>query len=577
MTDSYLVHLPDGTEYGPIDRATLEAWHGEGRLPAASLVWPHGAPEWKSVEAVLGGASRAAETRPVATPAAPATVRVTPAAAKPRPVAPATKADVAPASVKPVAAPAIEKATAAPPAARPAAAPAPAKATAAPAAAKAVAAPASAKAAAAPTSAKPVAAPTPAKPTAAPAAAKAVAAPAAKPAAAPASAAKPAPEPSAARQAPASSAPPAVEPPDDHGTDTRPRVRSPYVPREKRARRPAPDPALLRRLLWAGVAIVVVLAVLGALVAVLRPLLQRSQEIAAVRKQALPERHIEDGESGLVADLPSGWYALRADNTFVSLAGARLYLAQPTLSAFGAVTVTRPRLVDAVDAYLDDLLQQRQARRPGSREESRSDVQLGRGRGRLVRSVWQDGARPMVAATVAWVDGYEMLTLETWAPASAGSQFSAQLEELCKGLRASGALEARVTQAVDRLALEVPELSPDVLRLLIAERMGRNAALENVPSEALLMVSRGLDVLTPAEAEEMRVIYQQVWEPVPETERERMAALLREIRAGRQIPAADLQLLREALKAGMLALAPEQRTRLQQLSGRAVRRALARP
>src|SRR5512143_2643247 len=57
MADSYLVHLPDGTEYGPIDRATLAAWHSEGRLPATALVWPHGAPEWQSVEAVLGGGS----------------------------------------------------------------------------------------------------------------------------------------------------------------------------------------------------------------------------------------------------------------------------------------------------------------------------------------------------------------------------------------------------------------------------------------------------------------------------------------------------------------------------------------
>ena len=204
-------------------------------------------------------------------------------------------------------------------------------------------------------------------------------------------------------------------------------------------------------------------------------------------------------------------------------------------------------------------------------------MQLGRGRGRLVRTVWQDGPRPMVAATVAWPDGYEMLTLETWAPAQAGAEFSVQVEALCRGLRATGEIETRVGQAVDRLALDVPELSPDVLRLLVAERMGRKQGLEGVPSAALLMVSRGLDALSPAEAEEMRVIYQKIWEPVPETERERMAGLLREIRAGRDVPPSDLQLLREALKAGMLALAPEQRSRLQQLSGRAVRKALARP
>jgi hypothetical protein len=352
----------------------------------------------------------------------------------------------------------------------------------------------------------------------------------------------------------------------------------PFAARDRRAPQSAISPEVLRRLLWAAAAVVVVLAILGGLFAALRPLMTRSWAIAAVKRHALPERHIEDGETGLVADLPAGWFALRADNPFVSVAGARLYLAQPALAAFGTVVVAaRPRFVDAVDAHLDDLLQQRLARRPATREEGRSDVQLGRGRGRLVRTVWQDGPRPMVAATVAWADGYEMLTLEAWAPAEAGAEFSVQVEALCRGLRATGQLETRVGQAVDRLALDVPELSSDVLRLLVADSMSRNEGLEGVPSAALLMVSRGLDALTPAEAEEMRVIYQQVWEPVPETERERMAALLREIRAGRDVPAADLQLLREALKAGMLTLAPEQRARLQQLSGRAVRRAFARP
>jgi hypothetical protein len=456
MADRYFVHLPDGTEYGPVDRTTLAAWHSEGRLPAAALVWPHGAPEWLSVEAALAAGPAAAVH----------------AAAPHAAAAPATTA------------------------------------------AGAVATPAVA-------------------------------------------------EPAAVR---------------DDSTDTQPRMHAAFPGRDTRARRPAVDPATLRKLLWAAAAIVVVLAVLGGLFAALRPLVARRWAIAAVKRYAVPERHVEDSETGLVADLPAGWLALRADNPFVSMPGARLYLAQPAIEAFGTVVVAaRPRFIDALDAHLDDLVQERLPRRPATREEGRSDVQLGRARGRLVRTVWRNGPRPMVAATVAWVDGYEILTLETWAPAEAGPEFAVQVEALCRGLRATGQLETRVGQAVDRLALDVPELSPDVLRLLVAERMSRNEGLEGVPSAALLMVSRGLDALAPVEAEEMRVIYQQVWAPVPETERERMAALLREIRAGRDVPASDLQQLREALKAGLLALAPEQRARLQQLSGRAVRRALLRP
>ena len=81
MANQYLLHLPDGTEYGPVDRATLEAWSREGRLPAETLVWPEGAPEWMALEKALAapaprGVARArpAAARPASAPAPPAPV-----------------------------------------------------------------------------------------------------------------------------------------------------------------------------------------------------------------------------------------------------------------------------------------------------------------------------------------------------------------------------------------------------------------------------------------------------------------------------------------------------------------------
>ena len=53
MANQYLLHLPDGTEYGPVDRPTLEAWSREGRLPAETLVWPEGAPQWLPLDQAL--------------------------------------------------------------------------------------------------------------------------------------------------------------------------------------------------------------------------------------------------------------------------------------------------------------------------------------------------------------------------------------------------------------------------------------------------------------------------------------------------------------------------------------------
>ena len=174
--------------------------------------------------------------------------------------------------------------------------------------------------------------------------------------------------------------------------------------------------------------------------ALLRPFLARRQAIAEVRRYALAERRVEDPGSGLVVELPAGWLALRNENPYVVRPGARLALAQPAKGVFGAVSVAvRPAMMDDLDAHLAELLQQRLSRQPSQREGARSEVQLGRGRGRMVRTTWEDDLVPMQGATVAWADGYNLFSLEAWAPAAAGDSFAAELETICKGLTARGA------------------------------------------------------------------------------------------------------------------------------------------
>ena len=452
MANQFLIHLPDGTRYGPVDRATLEAWRGEGRLPPETLVWPEGAPEWIALEAAF--------------------------------TSPATAARGATSSKGP-----------------------------------------------APSSARPSA--------------------------------------------------PAV-PPEDDRPETRPSVSRP--PPEVLAQGPPADAgtrvtaAVKRTVVLAGVGVAVVVAVLAGLWTVLRPVLAKRQAIAEVRRWALADRRLEDDAVGLTAELPAGWMALREDNPYVVRPGARLRLAQPAARIFAAVTVaSEPRLMDDLDGYLDERLQERVPRQPSQKEGDRTFVQLGRGRGRLVRTTWEEGLTAMQGATVAWADGYDLFALETWAPAAAGGAFMAEVETLCRGLAPNGTLAARVEEAVEGLAIEVPELSRDALRLLVAERMSRGASLEDVPVAALRSISRGLDALGAAEAAEMRGIYQQIWAPVPEEERVRLARLLEDIKAARPVRAADVEALLSAVKAGVLALPEDLRERLQELSDRAVRKSLLLP
>ena len=512
MADQYLLHFSDGSQYGPIDRATLDEWHREGRIPPDALVWPDGAPEWVPVEDVLSQARPRVGGAEVSTP---------------------TSDDGPP--------PAEDE--------RPT---------------RALGPPGAPAGAGPPSEGEPLAqavphsqeSPLPLEDLVAPEAPRAPAGP--------------------ADERPESPPPPAEPGPDpEHeGPNTQPRARARPRDEPPRVRVSGRTRAFL--LLGGGVVLVVVL--LGGLVSVLRPTLAHRSAIAAIERYALADRRVGDQSLGFVVDLPQGWVALREDNPFVITRGARLRVAHPALAAFGAVRVeAHPELMGDLDRHLDAVLQELRPQQPSLTEQGRSDIQLGRGRGRLVRTSWVDGTEPVQGATAAWVDGYEYYWLHAWAPASAGEDFLTAFQDLMRALAPTGALAAQVDDAAERLAVEVPELSPKALRLLIGERMSQGEDLEGVPVDALRRVSRGLEALSAAEAGEMGEIYGNVWAPVSLVERRRLALVLERIKADRPVSAADVGALREVVKAGVVALPPEQRARLQELSGKALEKSLVLP
>ena len=390
------LHLADGTQYGPVDRATLEAWHREGRLPEDTLVWPEGAPEWLT----LGGRARRPRRRR-AQPAGPRVLRRCPRrrrCRRPRPAAPTAHA-----------------AAARHPPRR-----APARAS-----------------RAAPASGRPGHA-------AAHAAVRGL---------------------RASRGRPCRGSP---------------SLRGPAHAPARRGRRGA----------GAGAG----RGPVGASCA----LRSRSggpwPTCSATRS---PTAACRTPRSGLTLDLPAGWVALPEDNPLVVTRGARLRVAHPASrrSARSAVEV-RPQFVDGSTPYLDLLLQERLPSQPSLKETQRGEVQLGRGRGRIVRTTWEDGGLAQQGATVAWADGYDLFSLEVWAPLSAGDAFRTEVEALVRRdrrlrppLRAPG----RGGRAPERWRCR--NFRADALRLLVAERMSRGAGLEDVPQASLRMVSRGLDAL----------------------------------------------------------------------------------
>ena len=57
----------------------------------------------------------------------------------------------------------------------------------------------------------------------------------------------------------------------------------------------------------------------------------------------------------------------------------------------------------------------------------------------------------MQGATVAWADGYDLFSLEAWAPAAAGDAFAAEVGRArAAGSLPKGTIAARIDEAVER-------------------------------------------------------------------------------------------------------------------------------
>ena len=132
-------------------------------------------------------------------------------------------------------------------------------------------------------------------------------------------------------------------------------------------------------------------------------------------------------------------------------------------------------------------------------------------------------------------------------------------------------------EAAERLSISSPSFLSAADSGLDRQLASKLQSLEGVPVDALRRVSRGLDALSAAEAGEMGEIYGQVWAPLSQAERRRLARVLERVKADRPVAAADVRALREVVKAGVVALPPEQRARLQELSGRALEKSLVLP
>jgi hypothetical protein len=338
---------------------------------------------------------------------------------------------------------------------------------------------------------------------------------------------------------------------------------------------PAPSPDRRRFILIASAALAVA-AVAIAVLALLLPGWQKKRAQTRMQEFALSDRQIAEPDLGLVLQLPVGWVALKAENPMFVGLDAKVRLGNPSLGALAALSVeSHPPGGMSLDQFIDHVLDARRPLVSGLEEKGRADAALGSGRARRVDVAWSEGGDSLRASIVAWQDAWRYFALSVWGPAKEATRLASETDALAKGVGMTGVLAARVNEAVEALTPEAPELSRASLELLVKDRLGNGKSAEEVPETCMRDVSQGLPALSVDETAELAKIYEQVYAPIADGDRQRLAAYLGNIKAGRTVPPEESADLRKMLKDGIAALPDEPRLRLQALNEKAIAASLA--
>ncbi len=318
--------------------------------------------------------------------------------------------------------------------------------------------------------------------------------------------------------------------------------------------------------------LIVVAAGVAVLLAYGLPILQRRRALAEIQQYTSPERRFSDNDLGLALELPEGWWLLLPESSLVVAPEARLKLAEPALGAFAVLTVEPfPHgMGGSLDKFVDHLSETRRPRYPDEKEVGRSDITVGKHAARLVQTSWAAEGKEMRGSTVVWRDGWNYFALRAWCPGREAARMTPELEALLRGMLIKGVLSTRVRQVVDQLVLEAPELSRPAAEALVQDRLSSGQRVDDLAQTHVQAVSRGLRALSTEETRALAEIYAQVYAPIPEGERVRLARYLERVKAGGFVAPEEGQAMRQLLRDGVMGLPGDVRVRLQALNEKAI-------
>lgn len=291
----------------------------------------------------------------------------------------------------------------------------------------------------------------------------------------------------------------------------------------------------------------------------------------AIAAAALPPSPIRDETAGITLSPPPGWRPLSKEQQVAAAPpDARALLAETRLGGFAYVVAEDgPAGVHSLAEHFARARTRQQA--PGLSATER-DVPAARGvESRALDTAWTENGVPRRGLVQAYRNGWTYVTLVAWAVDDGTARAADELAELARALAFDTARAERYARAVEGAIRDVPTLSPDAARLVVARAANRPLNPAALLAQAFRQQAAGLAALSPDEQRELDVLLATGVAAVGARERPRVLAFVERLRAGTEADVSSDDESAGLLRSGLLQLTSPQLARLQELAARAIR------
>lgn len=288
---------------------------------------------------------------------------------------------------------------------------------------------------------------------------------------------------------------------------------------------------------------------------------------AAVR----PAADVRDEAAGLVWSLPPSWRPLPKEQTVAPAPPeARAVVAETRLGGLAYVLAEDgPADVHSLAEHFARARTRQQA--PGLSATEREVPTARRIESRALDTAWsQDGERRR-GLVQAYRDGWTYVTLVAWVVDDGTTRSAESLEALARGLALDPARAERYARAVEGAVRDVPTLSPDAARLVVARSANRPLNPAALLAQSFRQQAAGLGALSPDEQRELDVLIATAVAGVEPKVRPRVLAFVERLRSGTEAEVSSDDESAGLLRGGVLLLSSAQLARLQDLAARAIR------